>query len=69
MAINYLIDTDLGVIVDVEASRAIRQAEGRNRKPGLLGEDVQAYRVPPGTNIQHQAVGYAKIAIEDRCCI
>ena len=26
-ATNYLIDTDHGVIVDVEATRAIRQAE------------------------------------------
>ena len=26
---NYLIDTDHGMIVDVEATRAIRQAEGR----------------------------------------
>ena len=26
-AVNYLIDTDYGVIVDVEATRAIRQAE------------------------------------------
>jgi hypothetical protein len=45
--------------------------KGRNRKPVLLGEDVRAYHVPPGspgTNIEHQAVGYAladaKIAIE-----
>jgi hypothetical protein len=26
---NYLIDVKFGVIVDVETSRAIRQAEGR----------------------------------------
>ena len=32
-AANYLIDTDHGVIVDVEATRAIRQAEvGRRRR-------------------------------------
>ena len=33
---NYLIDTDHGVIVDVEATRAIRQAEVRSaRRPSL----------------------------------
>ena len=32
---NYLIDTDHGVIVDVEATRAIRQAEVRSARTML----------------------------------
>ena len=30
---NYLIDVKFGVIMDVEASRAIRQAESGRRRP------------------------------------
>ena len=47
---NYLVDVKFGVIVDVEASRAIRQAEvgaAKTRRAALRGPKTSAKIYPP----------------------
>lgn len=56
---NYLIDTDHGVIVDVEATRAIRQAEvGASRT--MLERTEERFGLKPGYLVADTAYGSAK---------
>jgi transposase len=58
-ATNYLIDTDHGVIVDVEATRAIRQAEvGAART--MLERTEQRFRLKPNYLTADSAYGSAE---------
>ena len=58
-ATNYLIDTDYGVIVDVEATRAIRQAEvGASRT--MVGRTEERFGLKPGYLVADSAYGSAE---------
>jgi hypothetical protein len=46
---NYLIDVKFGVIMDVEASRAIRQAEVGAAKT-MIERTEQRFNLKPGAN-------------------
>jgi hypothetical protein len=58
-ATNYLIDTDHGVIVDVEATRAIRQAEvGASRT--MVERTEERFGLKPGYLVADTAYGSAE---------
>ncbi|WP_363615290.1 transposase [Mesorhizobium sp.] len=57
-ATNYLIDTDHGVILDVEATRAIRQAEvGASRT--MIDRTENRFGLKPGYLVADSAYGSA----------
>jgi IS5 family transposase len=56
---NYLIDVKFGIIVDVEASRAIRQAEVRAAKT-MIERTEQRFDIKPAYLAAHTAYGSAE---------